>query len=691
MNKHRRITSLALAFALSISAMLCTSAANKEVSELSAKTGLEPVSSYNSNADIASLGLELPSSYNSSEEGLTLPVRQQDTNNCWAFGALSTFETKLLKDGKADLKAFSPQHANYWGAKREDGTGWQRSFENPGYSYIPLGYLTSWAGPVSDSDFPLTSTQTDYKNFNITPEYGLTEAIYFNNDIERDAIKELIYTYGSVVASYDANPIYLSNDTAFYCADTTIPPTGHHGHCVSIVGWDDDYSKDNFAGSVSGTPSENGAWLMKNSWGTHFGEDGYMWISYEDAWVFDDVFGPSYAFTKYEPLCEDVKLYQNEIDGATYEFTYLRSSSITFMNVFDFTEGDRNLDKVVFESTARGCEYTIYYIPFDKDSPTTDQGLWTKLYSGSIDYTGYICADLSDRLLPQGKGAIGINVKKTDTSELASVGVCEWLLNGDKMIFVPQSDYGMSYIMDMGSSRKVIEDVMDVYADNFNDEIGGTFVIKAITRNECDGHPTEPPTEAPTEAPTNAPTQAPTTIPTQAPTTMPTQAPTTMPTQAPTIMPTATPTAVPTEAPTIIPTEAPTNPPTEAPTQDPTEAPTVAPTIMPTQSPTVAPTATVTLPFTTAPITAESSTFDIAEPFEYKAGDCDLSGVVNIKDATMIQKHAAQLITLTSREFMAADVNKNNTVNVVDATYIQKFVAGIKINISIGQTCVYFE
>ncbi len=660
MNKHRRITAFLMAVALSVTAMLGTSAANKDVAEISARTGLEPISSYHSNTQLASSGIYLPEYYNSNENGLTLPVRVQDTNNCWAFGALSTFETILLKDGKTDTDYFSPQHANYWGIKREDGTGWQRSFEKPGYSFIPLGYLTSWAGPVKDTDFPLSSTQEYYDNFEITPEYGLTEAIYFSNDAERDAIKELIYTYGSVVTSFDSNAAYRSFDKAYYCADTTLTASQHLGHCVSIVGWDDNYPKENFEGSVSGIPSENGAWIMKNSWGTGFGEDGYMWISYEDVWVFDDVFGPSYAFTQYEELCEDVKIYQNEVDGATYEFAYLRSPSITYINAFDFTENNRNLDKIVFESTARGCEYTIYYIPFDKDAPTADQSLWTELYEGTIDYTGYICSDIEDTLLPQGKGAIGINIRKTETSEIVSIGVCEWLENQKGLIFIPRSDYGMSYYMDMGVTNKKVTDVMELYTEKLYDDIGGTFVIKAITRNECSGHPDEKPTETPTTSPTQAPTAKPTET-------------------------TAT------EAPTVKPTEAPTPAPTEIPTADPTEAPTTPTEVTPTQAPTIAPTTILTLPFTTAPEPTENSTFDIAEPFVYKAGDCDLSDVVNIKDATQIQKYAARLIPLTNREFIAGDVNKNGDVNVVDATYIQKFVAGLKTDISIGHNCVYFE
>lgn len=65
-------------------------------------------------------------------------------------------------------------------------------------------------------------------------------------------------------------------------------------------------------------------------------------------------------------------------------------------------------------------------------------------------------------------------------------------------------------------------------------------------------------------------------------------------------------------------------------------------------------------------------------------GDANLDTDVNVKDATAIQKHIANLIILTEAGFVVADVDGSGTVNIKDATAIQKHVAGIKIGFAIG-------
>ena len=61
----------------------------------------------------------------------------------------------------------------------------------------------------------------------------------------------------------------------------------------------------------------------------------------------------------------------------------------------------------------------------------------------------------------------------------------------------------------------------------------------------------------------------------------------------------------------------------------------------------------------------------------FKTGDANLDGVVNIKDATLIQKHIAGIATIDEKAIDLADADASGSVNVKDATLIQKFVAGI--------------
>lgn len=66
-------------------------------------------------------------------------------------------------------------------------------------------------------------------------------------------------------------------------------------------------------------------------------------------------------------------------------------------------------------------------------------------------------------------------------------------------------------------------------------------------------------------------------------------------------------------------------------------------------------------------------------------GDVNNDGKVNIKDATMIQKATAKIITLTDAENIRADVNSDNKTNIKDATAIQKFLAEIEIPFPVGE------
>lgn len=56
-------------------------------------------------------------------------------------------------------------------------------------------------------------------------------------------------------------------------------------------------------------------------------------------------------------------------------------------------------------------------------------------------------------------------------------------------------------------------------------------------------------------------------------------------------------------------------------------------------------------------------------------GDVNNDGKINIKDATLIQKHTAKATKLSKEQIKKADVNKDGKVNIKDATALQKQIA----------------
>ncbi len=462
-------------------------------------------------ADYPAVGTELepdkalPAAYSSRD--LATPVRNQLYNTCWAYSSTAVMEIAAAKAG-INTGHLSPMHMNYWATTREDGTGWQRNYSAAGYPYIAMGYLTSYSGTVKEDDFPTTLGYQDYLDEGafLTPYIGASSLIYLNGD-DRDTIKTAVYEYGAAVGNFSYESQYFNTDnSAYYCDKKGLSTSELRGHAIAIVGWDDDYSRENFGytytvedNSDDGVvgddinidvhrPESDGAWLCKNSWGPSWSKDGgYFWMSYEDEYLFDSRFGPSYAIMDLMQLDDNKKLYQNEEYGATYEFNYIREDSsttiqesgkLTYVNVFNFNKGYNNLDKIIFESTSIGTGYELYYIPLDENGiPTNDESLWTSLGSGTVDYQGYLCVDIDDRIVPRGKGGIGVTMKVSDQSDKLSIGACEWLsVGGGRNIFMPDTAKGNCYLIGYEKNTK---DLVDLYHE-MGDDIGGTFVIKAI-------------------------------------------------------------------------------------------------------------------------------------------------------------------------------------------------------------------
>ncbi|WP_407431937.1 lectin like domain-containing protein, partial [Methanobrevibacter sp.] len=149
-----------------------------------------------------------------------------------------------------------------------------------GSQALALGHILSWLGPVPEEydtydEIGKISDVIDINKIHVQDAILITAkktADYINTNETNNLIKQTILKYGSVAINYFTD----GTDTktiSLYHNDTYVA-----SHTVSLVGWDDNYSKDNF----NITPPGDGAWILKNSWGKETGINGYQYISYYD-------------------------------------------------------------------------------------------------------------------------------------------------------------------------------------------------------------------------------------------------------------------------------------------------------------------------------------------------------------------------------------------------------------------------
>ncbi|MEE1129340.1 MAG: C1 family peptidase [Methanobrevibacter sp.] len=243
--------------------------------------------------------------FNLREQGLVTPVKDQGyMGSCWAFGAAGAFESSfLIATGQTiDVSENNIQNLEL----RYSPYGNINNVES-GTFIMTTSYFTSWLGVVNTIDDTYDElgkiTAVQYG-----PDTYRTVNAHYINIKDKKAIKEFLTKYGAMnLFVYGANP---DND-AYNKAYNSVYNSKYSGnHYVTLVGWDDNFSKNKFKTTAPG----NGAWICKNSWGTDFGDGGYFYISYYDKSLTASAVG--FTFENNEQY---EKLYQNEVKG-TAEF-----------------------------------------------------------------------------------------------------------------------------------------------------------------------------------------------------------------------------------------------------------------------------------------------------------------------------------------------------------------------------------
>ena len=280
----------------------------------------------------------LPAKYDPrSKNTLTTIKNQFQTGTCWAFAALSCTESNLIQKGLENQNVqFSvpslvlSTYAN---------GGFDESIWDCGGTWMDSSLaMAAHRGLCYEEYEPFVSDGTKATIVSEEKkgvcEYQLNYASTITGG--RNAIKNKIKELGGVMVSYYADDLYMTFDNKSYYDPETTKYSGIN-HAVSVVGWDDNYSKSNFLAGYQ--PKKNGAWLVKGSWGVSSGTDGYYWISYEEAEMTDWV-----AFDLTES-CDNNYHYPANKDNSIFYVS--NENKMSGADVFT-AKNDELLDKVGF-------------------------------------------------------------------------------------------------------------------------------------------------------------------------------------------------------------------------------------------------------------------------------------------------------------------------------------------------------
>lgn len=286
-------------------------------------------------------------------DDLDMRVEHQGrTSECWAFSLIKAMETNMaITTQSRELKNFSERHMDYATSKTFlDGinpVGFNREVGKGGIPICGLAYLTNGQGAVleenmpfednenkiklSEINEPVDSIVTDYVILpRINKQYernssGNTISVkyykssgeeYTQEELEsaRQMIKEHIVKYGAIATMTAGNlPNFYNNSEVFKASAYNCNVTSKvRDHAITIVGWDDNYSKDNFAEGAK--PSSDGAYIVLNTYGTESFDNGYLYVSYEDVFIEDELYGIcGTSSINYDTL------YQHDFYGGIYQ------------------------------------------------------------------------------------------------------------------------------------------------------------------------------------------------------------------------------------------------------------------------------------------------------------------------------------------------------------------------------------
>lgn len=426
--------------------------------------------------------VSLPSFYDSREKGLITEAKDQgDSEICWAYSAVSCAETSAILNEIDPAPDFSERHlACFFSVPTYHESG---MCGDDAVYYISMGddymygggnnrYTTfcmaNWTGVSSEEDYPGEGAWDGDRS--LPDSRALDDRVHLENAAwismtDTAFIKQEIMRLGSVSSAYYYKKgAYYNSETHAYYNDRFTATN----HAITIVGWDDNYSADNFLSA----PGRDGAWLVKNSWGTSFGEEGFLWISYEDM-AMSSASNTAYAFE-----FGRADNYENTYfyDGSCGTRTYSVENGGSFANVFTTGQNDGCRDELIgavgaaFSESGISYKIQVYTDLRDPGEPTSGEPAGEAI-TGVTQTAGYQTFVLDDPVRAVCGTYFSVVITLQGYSDSVSMFADQSYENGDWIGFRNETAAGQSFAKNSEGSWKDLHDV------------GATPRIKAFTQN----------------------------------------------------------------------------------------------------------------------------------------------------------------------------------------------------------------
>ena len=432
--------------------------------------------------------------YPSTYKTANLPdVRDQGSYGvCWAFSTISLIETNLIKNNLVsnDIDLSELHLVNYTYNCVNDPLGGLEGdinkFDTSRGSVMQYGgnvemaanSLLDWEGAVNEDVVPYTIEyvrQVENNQLDDSLAYGKDVAhvqnFYRVNTTSKEDVKKAVMDYGAVSISYWSDQssdwstqYYNSLTAAYYC-----PEGRTTNHAVNIVGWDDDYSSDNFATK----PEGNGAWIVRNSWGSEYGKDGYFYLSYYDKSIY------SVGYTLEAELSDN---YNNnyQYDGAMLYGYMGYGGSNKYSNIFEAKAnlgGSENIKAVSFMTgSSTNLNYTVSVHTNLSDDTNPESGTLAAQKSGVTTYDGMYTVVLDSSVnINEGKKFSVVVEVNSNSGKTAYLAYERSMQSGKAGYWCTAS---------VKANQSFINSPYNGWNDFSNKSYGGNFIIKAFTDNE---------------------------------------------------------------------------------------------------------------------------------------------------------------------------------------------------------------